>query len=79
MKKLVHLGFSILELSKILIYELFYDYVKIKYGEKVNLCHTNTDSFSVYIKTADIYKGIAEDVETRFNTSNYELDRPLSK
>ena len=79
MKKLVHLGFSILELSKILIYELFYDYVKTKYGEKANSSHTNTDSFSVYIKTADIYKGIAEDVETRFNTSNYELDRPLSK
>ena len=36
-------------------------------------------SFIVYIKTDDIYKGIAEDVETRFDTSNYELDRPLPK
>ena len=39
----------------------------------------DTDSFIAYIKTDDIYKDIAEDVETRFNTSDYELDRPLSK
>ena len=39
----------------------------------------DTDSFIVYIKTDDIYKDIAEDVEIRFDTSNYELDRPLRK
>ena len=39
----------------------------------------DTDSFIVYIKTDDIYKGIAEDVETKFDTSNYELDKPLPK
>ena len=39
----------------------------------------NTDSFSVYIKTDDVYKDVAEDVETRFDTSNYELDRSLIK
>ena len=39
----------------------------------------DTDSFTVYIKTDDIYKDIAKDVETRFDTSNYELDRPLPK
>ena len=44
----------------------------------------DTDSFIIYIKTDDIYKNIAEDVETRFNTSNYELEcnsieRPLPK
>ena len=38
----------------------------------------DTDSFITYIKTDDIYKGILEDVETRFHTSQYELDRPLS-
>ena len=38
-----------------------------------------TDSFTVYIKTDDIYKNIAEDVETRFDASNYELERPLPK
>ena len=39
----------------------------------------DTDSFLVYIKTDDTYKNIAEDVETRFDTLNYELDRPLPK
>ena len=39
----------------------------------------DTDSFIVYIKTDDIYKGIAEDVEIRFDTSNYELETPLLK
>ena len=39
----------------------------------------DTDGFIVYIKTDDIYKNIAEDIETRFDTSNFELDRPLPK
>ena len=39
----------------------------------------DTDNFFVCIKTNDIYKDIAEEVETRFDTSNYELERPLSK
>ena len=39
----------------------------------------DTDSFLVYIKTDDIYKDIAEDVEKGFDTSNYDLDRPLPK
>ena len=79
MKKLVHLGLSILELSKILMYEFLHDYVKPKYGEKIKLCYIDTDSFIVYIKTDNIYKDIAEDVGTRFDTSNYELDRSLAK
>ena len=39
----------------------------------------DTDSFTAYIKTDDIYKDVVEDVESRFDTSNYELDRPLPK
>ena len=78
--KPAYLGLSILEVSKILMYEFWYDYVKPKYSEKVKLCYMmDTDSFIVYIKTDDIYKDIAKDVETRFATSNYELDRPLPK
>ena len=42
-------------------------------------CYLDTDSFIVYIKTKDIYAGIAKDVKTRFDTSNYGLDRPLEK
>ena len=59
MNKSVYLGLSILELSKILMYEFWYDYVKPKYGEKAKLCYMDTDSFIVYIKTGGIYKNIA--------------------
>ena len=77
--KPVYLGLSILELSKILIYGFWYYYVKPRYDEKAKLYYMDTDGFIVYIKTDDIYKNIAEDIETRFDTSNFELDRPLPK
>ena len=47
--------------------------------KKAKLCYMDTDSLIVYITTDDIYEDIAENVETRFDTSNYELDRPLPK
>ena len=53
------------------MYQFFYDHIKLKYGEKVKLCYMDWYSFIVYIKPDDIYKDITEDVETRFNTSNY--------
>ena len=61
------------------MYKFWYNYVKPKYDEEVKLCYMDTDSFIEYIKADDIYKEIVEDVETRFDTSNFELDRPLSK
>ena len=79
MNKSVYLGLSILELSKILMYEFWYDYEKPKYDKKGNLCNMDTDSFIEYITTVDIYKDIAEDVEIKFDTSNYELDRQIPK
>ena len=79
MNKPVYLGLSILDLSKIVMYEFWYDYVKPKYGENAKLCYMDTDSFIVHIKTDDTYKDIAKDVETRFDTTNFEIDRPLSK
>ena len=77
--KPVYLELSILELSKILMYEFWYDYVKRKYGEKAKLCYMDADSFLLHTKTDNIYKEIAEDVENRCNTSNYELFRALPK
>ena len=77
MNKPVYLGLSILDLSKTVMYEFWYDYVKPKYGENAKLCYMDTDSFIVHVKTDDIYKDIAEDVETIFDTSNFEIDRPL--
>ena len=72
--KPVYLGLSILELSWILLYEFWYDYVKPKYGKKAKLCFIDTDSFIVYMKTDYIQKDIAEDVEARFGSSYYELE-----
>ena len=60
MNKPVYLQISILEISKIFMYEFRYDYIKPKYGEKAKLSYMDTDSFIVYIKTDDIYKDIAE-------------------
>ena len=78
-KQPVYLGLSVIDLFKTVMYEFWYDYVKLKNGEKAKLCYIDTDSFIVHIKADDIYKDIAEDVETRFDTSNYELNRPLPK
>ena len=79
MGKPVYLGQAILDLSKTLMYEFLYDYMKPKYGRKVNLCYLDTDSFVYEIETEDFYRDIAKDVEKRFDTSGYSKDenRPL--
>ena len=77
MNKPIYLGLSILEISKILMYEFWYDCMKPKYDNNVKLCYMDTDSFIMDIKTNDFYKNIANDVKNRFDTSNYEVNRPL--
>ena len=77
MNKPIYLGLSILEISKLLMYEFWYDYMKLKYDGNLKLCYMDTDSFIMNIKTEDFYKDIANDVEKRFDTSNYEVNRPL--
>ena len=77
MNKPIYLGLSILEISKILMYEFWYDYMKPKYGSDVKLCYMDTDNFIMNIKTNDFYEDIANDVDNRFDTSNYEVNRPL--
>ena len=73
MNKPIYIGLSILEISKILMYEFFYDYMKTKYDNNVKLCYMDMDSFIMDIKTNDL----ANDVENRFDTSNYEVNRLL--
>ena len=77
MNKPIYLGLSISDISKILMYEFWYDYMKPKYGNRVKLCYMDTDSFVMNINTTDFYKDICSDVDKRFDTSNYEIDRPL--
>ena len=79
MNRSVYSCLSILDLSKTVIYDIWYNYVKPRYGENAKLCYMDTGSFILHVKTGDIYKDIAEDVETRFDTSNFELYRPLPK
>ena len=79
MNKPTYLGLSILDLSKTVMYEFQYDYVKPEKVENAKLCYMDTDSFIVHLRTDDVFKDIAEDVETRFDTSNFKIDRPLRK
>ena len=74
MNKPIYLGLSILEISKTLMYEFWYDYMKPKYNDNVKLCYIDTDSFIMNIKTNDFHRDISNDVENRFDTSNYEVN-----
>ena len=75
MNKPVYLGMSILHISKTLMYEFWYDYIKPKYGDKAKLCYMDTDNFVIDILTEDFNKDIANDVERWFDTSNYDENR----
>ena len=77
MNKPIYVGMTILDISKTLMYEFWYGYLKPKYGDKIKLCYMDTDSLIPFIKTEDFYKVIANDLEKRFDTSNCDVDRPL--
>ena len=77
MNKLVYLGLLILAIDKIALYEYWYDYAKPKHGDRVKPCYTDTDSFIINVKSEDVYADLPEDLETKFDTSNYLVDRPL--
>ena len=78
MNKPVYLAQAILDLSKTMMYEFYYDYVKRKYvDDELKLCYMDTDSLIYSIKTEDFYKDIADNAEARFDTSDYVPDRPL--
>ena len=77
MNKPIYLGLAILSLSEILMYDYWYNEMKPKYKDRIALCYMDTDSFIIYIKTGDFYKDIADDVEKKYDTSNYTVERPL--
>ena len=62
MNKPLYLGMLILYISRTLMYEFWYDYIKPKYQDKAKLCYMDTDSFVIHIKTEDFYEDIANDV-----------------
>ena len=71
MNKPLYLGQPILDLSKTLLYEFWYDYIKPKFDYKARLCYMDTDNVVMYIKTEDFYKDISDHVDRWFDTSNF--------
>ena len=74
MNKRIYLGQSMLDISKTFMYQFWYGYLKPKYGDKIKLCYTNTDSFVNEVKTENLYTDIFTDVEKWYDTSNYDKD-----
>ena len=79
MTKALYLGMSMLDISKIFMYEFWYYYMRQKYGDRAKLCCTDTDSFIIHIKTEESFGDISNDVERWVDTSNYDKNdkRPL--
>ena len=79
MTKPLYLGMSVLDISKILTYKFWYEYTRPKYGDKAKLCYTDTESFTIYIKTEDFFEDISSDVEKWYDTSKYDKNdkKPL--
>ena len=77
--KPVYIGMLILDISKTLMYEFWYDYLRPKYKDKAKLCYMDTGSFVINIFTEDFFEDINNDVERWFDTSNYDKNdkRPL--
>ena len=71
MNKPVYLGQAILDISKTLMYDFYYGYIKSKFGNKVKLAYMDTDSFIMQIFTDDFHKDISSDVDIWFDTSCY--------
>lgn len=77
MNKPIAIGFAVLELSKLLMYEFYYDYFKKKYpGNLSRLLYMDTDSFILEVQTEDVYRDMEKDVHL-YDTSGYDKKHPL--
>ena len=80
MNKPVYLGLSILEINKLVMHDFWYDYVEPKYNKNAKLYYMDTNSFIAHVKTEDIYKDIAKDVEEKiFMIIKYQKKAPPKK
>ncbi|GET55766.1 hypothetical protein GLOIN_2v1775922 [Rhizophagus irregularis DAOM 181602=DAOM 197198] len=73
-----YVGMSVLDLSKLCMYQFYYDTLKVRYGEKIQLCYTDTDSLLVQIQTEDINADLI-DMADQFDFSDYPKDHPVRK
>jgi len=76
LNKPISVGFSILEISKLIMYEFHYDYLKPKYSDRCKLLFTDTDSFCCHIETPDLYENMSQNLDL-FDTSNFDKTHPL--
>ena len=74
--KPIYVGFSVLDLSKYLMYDWYYNKLIKKYGENCTLLYTDTDSLLVDIKTEDVYKEMSE-TKDEYDFSDYSKHHPL--
>ena len=77
MNKPIYLEMTILDVSKVPMYKILYDYLKPRYKENINLCYMDTDNFIFNVKTEDWCKDISNDVEQRLDSSNIQTNIPL--
>ena len=75
--KPIYIGFVILELSKLKMYQTYYEYLKPKFGDRIELLYTDTDSFILHIQSEDLYEEILNDVKERYDTRKYPKNSPL--
>ena len=75
--KPIYIGFVILELSKLKMYETYYEYLKPKFGDRLELLYTDTDSFILHIQSEDLYEEIKNDVKERYDTRKYPKNSEL--
>lgn len=73
LNKPIYGGFAVLELSKLLMYRFYYNVLKEKYGDRIKLLGTDTDSLIIYIETEDVYKDLSANIE-HYDTSEYKIE-----
>ena len=72
-----YVGVAILDISKLLMYDLFYDFVKPNWGDKAEALFNDTDSLALFVNTEDVNRDIAPHVDKWFDTSKYKPDNPM--